>query len=484
MIENFFLELTAILVVATILSVIFVKLKQPILVAFIFAGVLLGSSYADIISYQDLLVIFSEIGIAFLLFLVGIKLDVRVFRDIGKISIVTGVGQIVFTTLIGIMISLALGFSLIESAFIAIALTFSSTIIIVKLLSDKNEINSLHGRISIGFLIVQDFVAIFILAGISTFSSTSASIEGIALNFLILLIIFIISLKFLSIKIFDLFSKNSELIFIGAISWCFAFTSLAFLLGFSKEIGAFLAGVSLASLPHTHQISAKLKYLRDFFIVLFFIVLGSNFVFTSSNIVLVPAIVFSLFVLIGNPIIVYIIMTLLGYKSRTSFFSGLTVAQISEFSLILILLAQKNGFVSDSTVAIITLVAVITITVSTYFIVYNTKLYAILEKYVPIIKKQNHFEKKFTKMEEKKYSLVCIGFNEAAKRLFSPDNEYLDKILVVDFDPRALKEASDQGLDTLYGDISDIETIDHIKQKKPKIILSNITDLETSLMLT
>ncbi len=483
MLEDFFLELSLILIVATIISVIFVKLKQPTLVAFIFSGILLGSSFMNVITYQDLLIIFSELGIAFLLFLVGINLDTRIFRDLGKISIVTGIGQIIFTTIIGIIIATTLGFGLVESLFIAIALTFSSTIIIVKLLSDKNEINSLHGRISIGFLIVQDFVAIFILAAIATISSSTENFYYIILNFGILLAIFIICLKFLSKKIFELFSKNQELIFLGAIGWCFAFVSLAVLLGFSKEIGAFLAGMAIASLPFTHEISAKLKYLRDFFIVLFFIVLGSNLVFSSSDIVILPAIIFSVFVLVGNPIIVFLIMTFLGYKSRTSFFSGLTVAQISEFSLIIMLLAQTKGFVSSSTVAIITLVAVITITVSTYFIVYNSRLYLLLCKFIPVLKNKKFYEKSFDKMGKKKYDLVIIGFSENTRRIIAAKLIQKKNTLIIDFDPRALKNASKQKFNTIYGDISDIETINLVIDVKPKVIVSNITDLPTNLVL-
>ena len=170
MLEAFFLELAAVIVVATLLGFVFQKLKQPILLAFIFAGIILGSSFLGVITYTELLDVFSELGVAFLLFLVGVNLDLRIFKEIGKTSIITGIGQIVFTTVIGFTIASFLGFELLESLYIAIALTFSSTIIIVKLLSDKKELNSLYGKISIGFLLVQDFVAIIALVLISSFS--------------------------------------------------------------------------------------------------------------------------------------------------------------------------------------------------------------------------------------------------------------------------------------------------------------------------
>ena len=155
MIELFFLELAAVILLATLLGVLFRKLKQPVLLAFIFAGIILGSSFLNVITYKELMNVFSELGVAFLLFLVGINLDLRIFKEIGKTSIITGIGQIVFTTVCGFLIASFLGFGLVEALYIAIALTFSSTIIIVKLLSDKKELNSLYGKISIGFYIFR-----------------------------------------------------------------------------------------------------------------------------------------------------------------------------------------------------------------------------------------------------------------------------------------------------------------------------------------
>jgi Kef-type K+ transport system membrane component KefB len=473
-------------VVATLLGFLFRKLKQPIILAFIFAGIILGSSFLNVITYKEMLSVFSELGVAFLLFLVGINLDLRIFREIGKTSVVTGIGQIVFTTLVGFMIALFLGFSLLESLYIAIALTFSSTIIIVKLLSDKKELNSLYGKISIGFLLVQDFVAIVALVLISSFSFStdlSSQLSQFIFNLVVLFLLFFIASAFLVKRIFDSLSKNQELLFLGAISWCFAFSATAIFLGFSKEIGAFLAGVSIASLPYTYDILGKLKYLRDFFIVLFFVVLGSTLVFAASHIILMPAIIFSIFVLIGNPIIVFVLMAKLGYKGRTSFLSSLTVAQISEFSLILIFLGAKVGHVSSEVVSIITLVAVATISASTYLIIYNNKLYDRLSSFLPFLRSKRFFEDSLHAIEEKNYSFVCLGFGDTGKRVFIKGNINEKDVLVVDFDPRALKEASKLNFHTLYGDVSDLETIDFVLKVKPKVVVSTVMSVDTNLVL-
>ena len=485
MLDDFFLELAIVIVVATIIGFVFRKLKQPILLAFIFAGILLGSSFLGVITYTDLLNVFSELGVAFLLFLVGMNLDLRVFKEIGKTSVITGIGQIIFTTVIGFAIASFLGFEFLESLYIAIALTFSSTIIIVKLLSDKKELNSLYGKISIGFLIVQDFVAIVVLVLISSFSFSTditSQISTFVINLVLLFSLFFIASKFLVKKIFDALSENQELLFLGSVSWAFAFSAVAIYLGFSKEIGAFLAGISIASLPYAYQIVGKLKYLRDFFIVLFFVVLGSNLVFVSSENILIPAIIFSIFVLIGNPIIVFILMAKLGYKGRTSFLSSLTVAQISEFSLILIFLGEKVGHVSREVVSLITLVAVATISASTYLIIYNNKLYDLMVKFLPVLKSKRFFEDSLHMAEDKEYPLVCIGFGRTGKRIFLNGNTN-ENVLIVDFDPRALKEAGKQRFHTLYGDISDLETIDFIMNVKPKVVISTIMSIDSNSIL-
>lgn len=486
MIQDFFLELAAVIIVATLLGFLFKKLKQPILLAFIFAGILLGSSFLNVITYKELMQVFSELGVAFLLFLVGINLDLRIFREIGKTSIITGLGQIVFTTIVGFGIASFLGFGFLESMYIAIALTFSSTIIIVKLLSDKKELNSLYGKISIGFLLVQDFVAIVALVLISSFSFSTdltSQLSQFVLSLVVLFLLFFIATKFLVKRIFDSLSNNQELLFLGAISWCFAFSAVAIFLGFSKEIGAFLAGVSIASLPYTYEVLGKLKYLRDFFIVLFFVVLGSNLVFAASDIIFVPAIIFSIFVLVGNPIIVFILMAKLGYKGRTSFLSSLTVAQISEFSLILIFLGAKVGHVSSEVVSIITLVAVATISASTYLIIYNNKLYDRLSGFLPFLRSKRFFEDSLHMAEDKNYSFVCLGFGDTGKRIFLDGKINKKDVLVADFDPRALKEASRLNFQTLYGDVSDLETIDFILRVKPKVVVSTVMGVDSNIVL-
>ena len=487
MIENiFFIELAAVLLVATLLGLLFQKFKQPVILAYIVTGIILGSSFLDIITYKEMLSVFSELGIAFLLFVVGINLNPKILKDVGKTSVITGLGQIFFTCSVGFLISTFLGFNLIESMYISIALTFSSTIIIIKILSDKHEINSLYGKTSVGFLLVQDFVAIIALMLITSISTTGSIEEQIIRffgNIIIFVILFFVFSKILSKKYFTLLAKNQELLFIGSITWCLIFTSLAIFLGLSKEIGAFIAGIILSQLEYSQEIINKMKYLRDFFIVLFFVILGSNLVFVSSEITIIPAIIFSLFVLIGNPIIVFILMIFLGHKGRTSFLSSLTVAQISEFSLILIFLGQKVGHLSDQIVPMVTLVGIITISMSTYMIVYNNKIYSFLQNHLKILKTPRFLETSLHLETPKKYDLICIGFEDAGQKILS-DQHKNKKILIIDFDPNAVIKAKNEEYDAVYGDVSNLDTIESIITSNPKIILSTIMDLPTNIFLT
>lgn len=487
MIENIFIELAIVLAFATILALIFEKLKQPVLLAYIITGIVLGTSFLNILAYNELLAIFSELGIAFLLFLVGINLDPKILQDVGKTSIITGIGQIAFTSFVGFVIASFLGFNYIESIYIGIALTFSSTIIIVKLLSDKGEINSLYGKISLGFLLVQDFIAIIALIFITSLSvsvDTTSQLLNFAIGILLFVGIIIIASTFLTRKVFNILSKNQEILFLGSIAWCFIFISISIMVGISKEIGAFLAGILIAQLPYSKEISNKLKYLRDFFIVLFFVVLGSNLVFLSIDNILTYSIIFSIFILIGNPIIVFVLMVILGYKGRTSFLSSLTVAQISEFSLILVFLGAKVGHLSELVVPIITLTGLITISISTYLIKYNNQIYNFLSEKLPVLKNKRFFEDSLHIAKAKQYDIVCIGYGETGQQLFNNFTlEEKDKILIVDFDPAMIKIAADKKFNTIYGDTADIETIDILKESKPKIIVSTIGDIDTNILI-
>lgn len=296
MVDNFFIQLAVIIIVAAFLGLISKLLKQSIILAYIFAGLLLGPLFFNYIKPSDTLTLFSQLGITLLLFIIGLSMDFGVLKKYGVISLITGIGQIIFTFIIGFFIGKFLGFNVLESVYISIALTFSSTIVVVKLLSDKNDLNTLYGRISIGFLLVQDFLAIFILvflSGIATSGESTLVLLSLTLVKTIGFVLFVLLFgRFVAPYIFYRFAKTQELLFVSGLSWCFLVMFLSYIMNFSVEIGAFLAGLGLGMLPYSQEIGNKLKPLRDFFIILFFVNLGLQVVANQIVNLIWPAVIF------------------------------------------------------------------------------------------------------------------------------------------------------------------------------------------------
>ncbi|OGI61803.1 hypothetical protein A2645_00940 [Candidatus Nomurabacteria bacterium RIFCSPHIGHO2_01_FULL_39_9] len=475
-------ELGVVIILAAILGVVARQLRQPVILAYIVTGTLIGIFGFFDIGKQEIFQTFSELGIMFLLFLIGLEIDYASLRSVGKISLLIGLGQIVFTASIGFLLSLFFGFALIPALFIAVALTFSSTIIVVKILSEKKELSSLYGKISVGFLLVQDFVAIILLLVLASLGEAGGSISfsnvtGTVLTGIILFALMLWLGRKIIPFIFDKIARSKELIFLTSLAWCFLIAILTTKAGFSIEIGGFLAGLSLANSSGHFQISSNMRYLRDFFIVIFFVLLGSSLVFSDFTGLLWPIIAYSLFVLIGNPLIVMTIMGIIGYTKRTSFLAGVAVAQISEFSLILAALGFKLGHLSSKEVSLITAVGIVTITVSVYMMIYSKELFKFLSPYLEI------FERKETKETELSgnvsRSIVVVGFHRTGQAIA----KYLSKkdLLIVDFDPDMVSILEDKGFHHLFGDISDEEIFERINFENTKIIISTSPDFEDNM---
>ncbi|RJR23779.1 sodium:proton exchanger [Candidatus Microgenomates bacterium] len=485
---DIFIELTVIVLVAALFAVIMRLLRQPLIVGYILAGILSGPYFLNILHSREHIELFSKIGITILLFIVGLNLSPKVIREVGKVSLITGLGQVIFTSAVGFVIAIVLGIDRIAALYVAIALTFSSTIIILKLLSDRGDLHKLYGKISIGFLLVQDIVATIILLLISSFAKGSSTdllvliltflLKGIGL-FLLLYLISTYIMPRLSVKL----ASFQELLFLFSLAWGLGLSSLFHRLGFSVEIGALIAGVALSLTPFAPEIGSRMKPLRDFFIVLFFILLGSQMVLQNFSQLLLPAVVLSLFVLVGNPVIVIVLMNLLGFKRRTGFMAGLTVAQISEFSLILATLGFSVGHLSREVLSLVTLVGLITITGSTYFILYSDKIYPKVEKALKILElKKNSREK--TGAGDEFFELVLFGYDRVGRDFVSVFNKLEKKFLVVDFNPASIKKLEDEALPYRFGDASDVEFLEDLGLSQIKLSVSTIPDFETNLLLT
>jgi Kef-type K+ transport system membrane component KefB len=484
MLEVFF-QIAIIIGIATIVGLILNKLKQPLIIAYIVTGLIVGPYFLNVVSDVSTIELFSKIGIALLLFVVGLHLNPKIIKEVGKVSLITGLGQVLFTSVIGFFISKLLGFSTIISVYIAIALTFSSTIIIMKLLSDKGDTKRLYGKISIGFLIVQDILAVIILMIVSSSANTTnLSIELLKtflIGILIIGIVFLIGIYVLP-RFTKFLASSQELLLLFSISWALILSAVFYFFNFSIEVGAFLAGMTLSMSPYRHEISSRMRPIRDFFIVIFFILLGSQMGFSSVGLYIVPIILFSLFVLIGNPLIVIVLMGRLGYSKRNGFLAGLTVAQISEFSLILVALGVSVGHVSLEILSLVTAVGLITMAGSSYMIIYADKIYPKISKFLSIFEKRGKKVDDVSFNENIKHDVVIFGYDRIGHDLIVYLKRHKISYLIVDYDPLTIQKLSKRKIPCIYGDVTNMELLEDLDLSHSKMILSGISSFQTNLM--
>jgi voltage-gated potassium channel Kch len=282
------------------------------------------------------------------------------------------------------------------------------------------------------------------------------------------------------LPLFDKISQSQELLFLTSLAWCFGTAVLVSKTGFSIEIGGFLAGLALANSSEHFQISAKIKSLRDFFILIFFVILGSSLIGASFSGIIWPMIILSLFVLVGNPLIVMAIMGIMGYRKRTGFMCGVTVAQISEFSLILAALGLKLGHLNNSVVSLITGVGIITITVSSYMVLYSEKIFVKISKHLSIFEKKRNKEKTAYDFEFRK-PIVMIGAHRVGKNIASHLSK--DDLLIIDFDPDIMGEMKRKGYAVLFGDIADEEIADKSNFDSAKLVICTSPDFEDNMRI-
>lgn len=459
-------EMAVLLLLAAGIGALGVRLRQPLIVAFIAVGMLVGPSVLGWVSANDQIDLLAKLGITLLLFVVGLKLDLHIIRTMGAVALATGLGQVFFTSIIGYLIALAFGMAPITALYVAVALTFSSTIIIVKLLSDKREVDTLHGRIALGFLIVQDLVVVLVMIGLNAVGKTAEfSLADAALAVLVkggafILVIGLIT-RYLLPRLLHLLSHSQELLVLFGIAWAVALATAGAELGFSKEVGAFVAGVSLASTPYRDALGARLVSLRDFLLLFFFIDLGASLDLGLLGAQFMESLVFSLFVLIGNPLIVMVIMGVLGYRKRTGFLAGLTVAQVSEFSLILGAVGVSLGHIDRETMGLITLVGLITISASTYMIIYSHQLYERLAPWLKLFERRTPYRerKQDAVAEDGITEVVLFGMGRYGTSIAQALRARGCQVKSIDYNPQLVRSGDTMGYAVLYGDAGDPEFI-------------------------
>ncbi len=465
----FLLELGLALLLAAALGLLAHRFRQPLVLAYIAAGIILGPAVLNEISSPEFLDTFARLGVAFLLFLVGMSLKPSAMKEMGRSAFLAGAGQVIITLILGFLLALSLGFPSIQALYLALAFSFSSTIIVVKLLADRGELAHLSSRLVIGVLIVQDIVALGALILLNNISGplTAPFIVAVLIKAAIVGGIAVAIYKFVARRAFAALSSSQELLLLTAVTWCFLMMGIAFAFGFSIEIGALLAGLALSSIPFTSEIESKVKPLRDFFLIIFFIFLGTRMGAPVGMIL--PFIAFSVFVIAIKPLVVLVLLGLLRYRKRTSFLAASALGQTSEFSLIIATLGLSLGHLTPEVVTLLAGVSLLSFATSTYSIHHSARLFSVLSRYLTPFERRHTRESLLPVLRH--VDTVLLGCHTMG---YSILHHLKGKVLVIDFNPSVVSFLSAKKIPALLADALEPDTLRHLRAIHPKIIVSTL----------
>jgi Kef-type K+ transport system membrane component KefB/Trk K+ transport system NAD-binding subunit len=481
-----FVEYFGLLFIIIVVFSFIVKIaKQPIIIGYILSGLFFSFILVGDTVIGESLTIFAELGITFLLFLMGLEFDLRNFKFLGKDIFITTAIQSFTFFIFAFALASFFPFTIMEKIYLSILFMFGSTLLVAKWVEDKKETGTLHSKLIMGTLIVQDLFAIITITILSVISEKNlinivlAPIEG-----LILLGIAFILAKYVLNKMLRFASKYPELLFIFSLGICFAFVEIAPLLGYSTTIGAFIAGVTLANTVYRNDVSSRLKPLIVFFNMLFFVGLGFQ-----MNLSLRPEMYLFIFLMIilcflTKPIITYLTLRYRGYDVKTAALSGIYLSQLSEFGIIIIAGGVGSGIV-DLSLSSIAIISVITsMVISSYFIKADKKIYHAIE---PFLQK---WDKKIIKKDlaeqaeiEFDCNILFIGYYELGKNMYSKLNGMGKKILVIEMDPQNIESLEQEKIPYVYGTVTNPEFFEKIPFEKIELVVSSLTDIEDNKMI-
>ncbi len=473
-------EIGVMIIIATFLAFIVKMSKQPLIPAYILTGILIGPLFLGLIKDTELITSLSQIGVAFLIFTAGIEIKLKKLREVGKVSSIGGTIQVVTLFFLAFLVASWLGFSGMAPTYIGLVVALSSTMIVIALLAEKKEINSLHGRIIIGFLLIQDIAAIIALAVLS--SDLSMGSIAIVLGKALLFGVFAIVLSKIGNPIFRKAADSKELLLLVSISFLFLFTIGASFAGLSLVIGAFFAGVALANSDYKTEIQGNIGPLREFFAVIFFVALGMQLNLISRGFVTLFLILFGL-VIIVKPLLIMFLVRLFGYKKRTAFLTGNALAQTSEFSFIIVTLGFTMGHISAELFSTLILLTILTMSFTTYFISYEKKLVNWLSWPLNILEgiKSKEEELEFVKGNDKE--IVIFGCHRIGSLILKEFEGHKNDVLIVDYNPQIIRSLMDKKVPCIYGDYMHQEVLDKVNLKNSKIFVSTIPDFDDNISL-
>lgn len=481
---NVFYELGFILILAGIFAFLLKLIRQPLIPAYILAGLFVGPVLGLVKDY-NMVSTLSEIGIAFLLFMVGLEININRIKDVGVVSNLGGIIRSLIMFFAGFFVALGMGvFSKLEAFYIGVILAFSSTMVVVKLLSDKRELDTLHGRISVGILLIEDVMAVLVLSVLITLNDFS--ILNMALSLVKsagAVILAVVLGRYFLPRIFKTAAKSQELLFLLAVGICFAFAMGLNYFGFSLAIGAFIAGVMLGSLPYHIEIISRITPLRDFFSIIFFVSLGLQLITGSFQYILIPLFIFFVLTVIFKPIITMFLCSFFGYRRRTSFLTAIHLAQISEFVLIIASQGFVLGHISQNILTLTVLLAIGTIVISSYLIKYDEMLYAKAASFLPFLDRFADADKDLNYVPDAKNDILLCGYNRIGYSILNTAKKMKKKMLVVDFNPEIIRSLIKEKIPCVYGDIGNVALLDRLDLKNTKMVISTVPTVRDNLLL-
>ncbi|NQV08325.1 cation:proton antiporter [Candidatus Woesearchaeota archaeon] len=479
---NMFFDIGIIVIIASVVGFFARLLKQPVIPAYILTGLLIGPFGIGLVTDIETIKTLSEIGIAFLLFVVGLELDFRKLRNIGMIASVGGTIKTAILFVLGLIIAGFLGFTQREGIYIGLIIAFSSTMVVIKILSDKRELDTLHGRIIIGILLMEDILAILALSSLSTLGTTPILLIFAILKGLSIFVFAILASRYFFPSVFKIAAKSQEMLFLMAITVCFFFALLSSYLGFSIIIGAFVAGVALGNLPYNLEIVGRIKPLRDFFATIFFVSLGMELAVNNMNGLVAPLLIMTGIIVILKPIIVMSLGRLFRYTKRTSFLTAISLAQISEFSLIIVAQGLALGHISQDIFSLTVLLAIITISITSYFIKFDNQIYKFLSKPLGIFEPKKS-KKELEYLPQTEYDVILVGYDRIGYSISKTLKKIGKQMMVVDFNPDLIRKLIKEKIPCLYGDIGDIDIIERLDFRKVDIVISTVPNEEENILL-
>ena len=463
-------------------------IRMPTIVGYILAGVVLGP-LLKLIEIDDSLDLISELGIALLLFLVGLELSFEKIKDLGRVGLILGGCQVLLTAIGGTLVAYSIGFGLIEAIFLGGTVTFSSTVVVIKLLDQKGVMNRLYARISVALFLAQDIVVIGALTVLTGFGgSEPLTPMEMAINFsqafggmALLLTLALIAARFLLPKPFAWAARSPDTVFIWALCWCFLVVMLAHQFHLSVEIGAFLAGIAIAQLPIHEDLHRRLHPLMAFFIAVFLVTLGIKMDLSSFSRVWPAALGLSAFVLLIKPLIVFNILARIRFSEYTAFQTAVATGQVSEFAFILLALGATTGLIGADIVALGGLVGIITIALSSYLIIHSEALYRLFARTGVLRIFRAKQEDDVEALRHRKAHSIVVGMNALGREIVQQLTQRGERVLAIDTDPNKLEGLGTA--DILIGNVEYQSVVEEIGLREAKIVVSALQIEDTNHML-